>query len=756
MKKILIAVLLAILGVVFFVVSADAQGINGALIYNGSVTVAKISASGTAGSTTFLRGDGSWQVLNGFTPQTALVPDAVAVSDSSNVVTASPFYGTHSEPNGQIYEWQVETATTPPVYTVSGFTGGDSGLNGSYGYTGTTHDGQEVFVQSGGSYAIFHATGTSWIGGGTYTGWFIGTAVTYTVSYASSTSSGTAPLGPYYTYTGGSTTGAATGAQVFVGPDGTQNSVWCGSVLVSGNGSVPSLSSGASYIIFQCRALGDYTSGGTPPGATSWVQSGSTSYAGVAGAYTGAAPISVSGTTISISNATTSATGAVQLESSSTDTSSSHVVTANDTRLANGGNSITALTGDVTASGPGSAAATLATVNSSPGTTGDNAHTSHITTNAKGLVTANTSVAISPTAIGAESALGNPSTNGYVLSSTTSGTRSWVAQSSGGVSSLNSLTGALSIGAGTGITVTPSGSTVTIAASGGSGGVTVTTSLPTPASGNRGGLYLLSQTGNSPPIGDTGAAVLISCKTAGGYYMFRNLTTGNGYLPGLAAQPTLWLAADTIDATANSGNVTSWKDLSGNTNTVTNVSGTPTLVTNDINGLPAVKFTGSQIMATGSLVAPNGTFDLYVVAYSRSSTGDQHYASNFYGATNAYGGGLGNYMGNFHIFGGNGTTSLPINSISSSMSNAAHILEFHVGSSAQSGWQDGTQDYTSTALPSLNGTTKLSIGGNYYAYGGATEFATADIAEVLYFSTAQSSGDVATTRSYLRTKYATY
>ena len=111
MKKILIAVLLAILGVVFFVVSADAQGINGALIYNGSVTVAKISASGTAGSTTFLRGDGSWQVLNGFTPQTALVPDAVAVSDSSNVVTASPFYGTHSEPNGQIYEWQVETAT---------------------------------------------------------------------------------------------------------------------------------------------------------------------------------------------------------------------------------------------------------------------------------------------------------------------------------------------------------------------------------------------------------------------------------------------------------------------------------------------------------------------------------------------------------------------------------------------------------------------------------------------------------------------
>src|ERR1700677_2536470 len=39
-----------------------------------------------------------------------------------------------------------------------------------------------------------------------------------------------------------------------------------------------------------------------------------------------------------------------------------------------------------------------------------------------------------------------------------------------GVSSLNSLTGALSIAAGSGITVTPSGSTITIAASGGGGG----------------------------------------------------------------------------------------------------------------------------------------------------------------------------------------------------------------------------------------------------------------------------------------------
>ena len=60
-----------------------------------------------------------------------------------------------------------------------------------------------------------------------------------------------------------------------------------------------------------------------------------------------------------------------------------------------GGNGITALTGDVTATGPGSAAATLATVNSGPGTCGDSTHVCQVTVNGKGLTTAQTQVAIS-------------------------------------------------------------------------------------------------------------------------------------------------------------------------------------------------------------------------------------------------------------------------------------------------------------------------------------------------------------------------
>ena len=58
------------------------------------------------------------------------------------------------------------------------------------------------------------------------------------------------------------------------------------------------------------------------------------------------------------------------------------------------GNYLTALTGDVIASGAGSASATLATVNSGPGECGDSSHICQVTTNGKGLVTSQTAVAI--------------------------------------------------------------------------------------------------------------------------------------------------------------------------------------------------------------------------------------------------------------------------------------------------------------------------------------------------------------------------
>jgi hypothetical protein len=100
-------------------------------------------------------------------------------------------------------------------------------------------------------------------------------------------------------------------------------------------------------------------------------------------AYTFTAPLSLSGRTVSITQATTSTNGYL----SSTDWN-----TFNNKQAA--GNYITALTGDGTASGPGSAAFTLATVNSNVGSFGGASSVPSFTVNAKGLITAASATAV--------------------------------------------------------------------------------------------------------------------------------------------------------------------------------------------------------------------------------------------------------------------------------------------------------------------------------------------------------------------------
>jgi hypothetical protein len=94
-------------------------------------------------------------------------------------------------------------------------------------------------------------------------------------------------------------------------------------------------------------------------------------------AYTFTAPLVLTGRTVTITQATTSTNGYL----SSTDWN-----TFNNKQAA--GNYITALTGDATASGPGSAALTLATVNSNVGSFGSSTSIPSFTVNAKGLITA--------------------------------------------------------------------------------------------------------------------------------------------------------------------------------------------------------------------------------------------------------------------------------------------------------------------------------------------------------------------------------
>ena len=75
----------------------------------------------------------------------------------------------------------------------------------------------------------------------------------------------------------------------------------------------------------------------------------------------------------------------------------------------------------------------------------------------------------------------------------------------------------------------------------------------------------------------------------------------------------LWLDADQPGvAYENNDPVTEWKDRSGNNNDFTS-SGSPTFKTNQVNGLPAIEFNGSDdFMDASSKVIPIGAKTVWV------------------------------------------------------------------------------------------------------------------------------------------------
>lgn len=159
-----------------------------------------------------------------------------------------------------------------------------------------------------------------------------------------------------------------------------------------------------------------------------WTQLGGT-------AYTFSAPLSNSSNTISIPLATSTTNGYL----GHTDWS-----TFNAKQPA--GNYITALTGDITASGPGSVTATLASVNNSFGQCGDAAHVCQITTNAKGLVTAQTAVSINGGVSGPSSSTATAFARWNGTSGNTLQDSSVTADSNGNIST----PGNISVGVGSG------------------------------------------------------------------------------------------------------------------------------------------------------------------------------------------------------------------------------------------------------------------------------------------------------------------
>lgn len=151
--------------------------------------------------------------------------------------------------------------------------------------------------------------------------------------------------------------------------------VWNGTSWVQA--STPAATSAITALIGDVSATG--------PGAVSATLATVNGSPGTFGSATQVAQVSVNAKGLS----TTVANVAIQITESQVTNLVSDLAGKQAT-----GNYITALTGDGTASGPGSAALTFATVNSNVGTFGSASSVMQATVNAKGLVTAASSVAV--------------------------------------------------------------------------------------------------------------------------------------------------------------------------------------------------------------------------------------------------------------------------------------------------------------------------------------------------------------------------
>jgi hypothetical protein len=228
------------------------------------------------------------------------------------------------------------------------------------------------------------------------------------------------------------------------------------------------------------------------------------------------------------------------------------------------------------------------------------------------------------------------------------------------------------------------------------------------------------------------------------------LQTNNTNLPtnGLS----LWLRAD-AGVTATSGNVTAIADQTGNyVLDQSTTANQPTLVASDINGLPALRFNGTQWLAAPGTLAPGLNQDMTIITVGMTTNPDAQTYSIYLGQNNGtqgvnravgyYGSELLDTAGSSCVGGQAplaGTFVAETATLDSTLTNVTF-------------YQNGLQ----TATGSLSGVQNLSAGITLGAAGGGSNGWQGDIAEVLVYDHKLSPTELQQVGVYLADKYGLY
>jgi hypothetical protein len=217
----------------------------------------------------------------------------------------------------------------------------------------------------------------------------------------------------------------------------------------------------------------------------------------------------------------------------------------------------------------------------------------------------------------------------------------------------------------------------------------------------------------------------------------------------------LWLRADNSVSTTGS-NVTTWGDVSGSGNNATQATSTkqPTLISNAINGMPAVSFNGTSdflqipaglanLSSGASIFAvinpPSVTAGARILDFGNGATSDNLQLQE--PATNSA-----------ELLTYNGATATTVTSSSALTLNQFQLLEaIDNGTGTATIYTNSVQGAQNTSMNTMNNLTRAD---NYIGQGSASgNFFKGQIAELLCFNRGLTATEQAALEGYLIGKY---
>lgn len=221
-----------------------------------------------------------------------------------------------------------------------------------------------------------------------------------------------------------------------------------------------------------------------------------------------------------------------------------------------------------------------------------------------------------------------------------------------------------------------------------------------------------------------------------------------------------WYRADTLGLTNGVG-VSSWPDSSTAGHSLSQATGgnQPTFQTSQVNGLPCLRFDGSNDnLASAAFASPTAGCSVLVVLnasvqnsyrvlfnHSAAATWATPFARVACYITDAAASNFWQFFVEDTSVGANGLTD-----VIAASTGSWQLMSFYYDASNQFMYRNGTQLVTQARAGTLTSSTRpLFIGTDT----GQTQGWFGDIAEVIYYDRALTSGERSSAEGYLRTKY---